>query len=76
VAAVVEAQPVVVAAGRGDGGQGCRVDARAGGGDGDGDRVQQVDSVSQSRRQNLFELGERTLSAGTEGADEFGLVRR
>src|SRR5258708_3388836 len=45
VVLVVEAEPLVLAAGGGDGGQHSWVHRGADGGDRDGDRVQQVDAV-------------------------------
>jgi hypothetical protein len=46
-AAVVEAQPLVVAAGRGDQHEGVRVDGRAGARQRQRDRLQRLDAVAQ-----------------------------
>ena len=70
--AVVEPQPLVVAARGGDRGQRVRVDGRTVAGHGDGDGATAADPPSQPRRQHLFELGQRAhrglLDAGDRAA--------
>ncbi|BEK89200.1 DeoR family transcriptional regulator [Nocardia seriolae] len=69
--AVVETQPVVVANGRGEGGEGVGIHARAAGGHGDRGLLQRGHPMAQPRRQHLFDFGQRpqrTLLDAGDGA--------